>query len=123
MIEGVVNAAFEAIVTIALRGPEGQTREIEAVIDTGYNGHLTIPPVLVEELGLPYAGRGRATLADGSRAFFDTYGVTATWDGQPTYLEADEADTTPLVGMSLLSSHILYVEVANGGRVVIQAMG
>ena len=30
-------------------------------------------------------------------------------------------DATPLVGMRLLDSHNLYMEVENGGRVVIQA--
>ena len=30
-------------------------------------------------------------------------------------------DTTPLVGMRLLDNHNLYVEVVDGGRVVIQA--
>ena len=41
MIEGVVNAALEAVVTLPLRGPDGQVREVEAVIDTGYGGYLT----------------------------------------------------------------------------------
>ena len=36
---------------------------------------------------------------------------------------AYEADTTPLVGMLMLDSHSLYVEVADGGRVILQAMG
>ena len=60
MIEGVVNAAREAVVTISVRGPDGQAREIEAVIDTGYSGFLTLPASLVEDLGLPFdsvAGR------------------------------------------------------------------
>ena len=35
MIEGVVNVALEAVVTLPLRGPAGQARQIEAVIDTG----------------------------------------------------------------------------------------
>ena len=30
------------------------------------------------------------------------------------------ADTTPLVGMRLLDGHSLYVEVEDGGRVVIE---
>ena len=102
MIEGAVNAAYEAVVTLAMRGPAGQTREIEAVVDTGFNGFLTLPPVLVTELGLPFTSIGRATLADGSEATFDVYSVTVLWDGQPRYIEADAADTTPLVGMQLL---------------------
>lgn len=35
---------------------------------------------------------------------------------------ADAADTTPLVGMRLIDGHDLYVEVENGGRVVIEPM-
>ena len=44
------------------------------------------------------------------------------WDGATLSVEADEADTTPLVGMLLLDNHSLYVEVADGGRVVLQTM-
>ncbi len=116
----MVNAAYEAVVTLPLRGPEGQAREIEAVVDTGFTGFLTLPTVLVTELGLAFVGQGRAMLANGSEDVFDVWDVTVLWDGQPRYVVADEADTTPLVGMSLLDSHSLYVEVLNGGRVVIQ---
>ena len=35
-------------------------------------------------------------------------------------MEPDAADTTPLVGMRLLDGHSLYVEVEDGGRVVIE---
>lgn len=121
MIEGVVNADFEPVVSLTLQGPAGQTREIEAVIDTGFTGFLTVPTTLAAELGMGYRGRGWATLADGSGVAFDVYAVTVLWDGQPRYVEADAADTTPLVGMQLLDCHSLYVEIENGGRVVIQA--
>ncbi|ETX07716.1 hypothetical protein [Candidatus Entotheonella palauensis] len=36
------------------------------------------------------------------------------------YVEADAVDTTPLVGMSLLDGYDLYVQVVDGGHVVIQ---
>ena len=47
MIEGEVNAAYEAVVTLPLQDPEGKARDIEAVVDTGYNGFLTLPPGLI----------------------------------------------------------------------------
>ena len=121
MIEGVVNAAYEPVVTLAVEGPDGQTREIRAVIDTGFTGFLTVTPALATELGLAYRGISRATLADGSEVTFPYYGVAVLWDGRRRYIAADAADTTPLVGMRLLDSHSLYVEVVDGGRVVIQA--
>ena len=48
MIEGVVNANLEAVVTLSLQDPSGRTREVEAVVDTGFNGYLTLPPMLME---------------------------------------------------------------------------
>ena len=60
MIEGFVNANREAVVTIPLLGPAGQTREIAAVVDTGFNGYLTLPPTLEAELGLSVVGDGEA---------------------------------------------------------------
>ena len=123
MIEGVVNAAYEAVVSLTLDGPAGQTRDIGAVVDTGFNGFLTLPPAVVAELGLPFVSIGRATLADGSEISYDIYGVTVLWDGQRIYIEADAADTTPLVGMLLLDGHDLNIQVRDGGRVVIQAGG
>ncbi len=121
MIEGVVNAAYEPVVTLALYGPSGQSREIETVIDTGFTGFLTVTPALARELGLALEGTSRATLADGSEVTFDVYDVGVLWDGQPRYVLADAADTTPLVGMRMLDRHNLNIEVVDGGRVVIQA--
>ena len=123
MIEGVVNAAREAVVILPVQGPAGLVREIEVVIDTGYSGFLTLPPSLVEELGLPFRFRGRAFLANGSEETFDVYGVTTLWDGQPRHVEADAVGPTPLAGMSLLDRHNLNIDVADGGRVVIQPIG
>ena len=121
MIEGVVNANYEPVISLSLQGPAGQEREIEAVVDTGFNGFLTLPPSLVAELGLPFRIRGAAMLANGSEETFGIYGVTMLWDGQPRYVDADAVGPTPLAGMSLLDDHDLSIQVRDGGRVVIQA--
>ena len=121
MIEGVVNAAYEAVVALSLQDPEGRTRDIEAVVDTGYSGFLTLPPGLIDEMGLPFAYMGQAFLANDSEVDFDVHYVTVLWDGQPRDIEADATGSTPLVGMLLLDRHGLNIEVENGGRVTIQA--
>ncbi len=122
MIQGVVNAAYEAVVPISLRGPEGQSQDIEAVVDTGYNGFLTLPTTLVTELGLPFAYTGRALMANDDEVSFDVHDVTVLWDGHPKPIKADATGSTPLVGMLLLDQHSLHIEVARRGRVVIEAM-
>ena len=121
MIEGVVNTHYEAVVRLSLLNSSGQTRDIDAVVDTGYNGFLTLPPVLVAELELTRLGQKSLVLANGRRDIFDTYGVTVFWDGQSRFVNADEADAAPLLGMSMLDNHDLSIQVRDGGRVVIQA--
>ena len=121
MIEGFVNTDYEAVVRIALRGQGGQAREVDAVIDTGFNRYLTLPPMLVAELGATSLGRSRLVLANGAEDTFEVCAVTVLWDGQPRYVETYVADSTPLVGMLLLDGHSLYVQIENGGRVTIEA--
>ena len=121
MIEGVVNANLEAVVTLPLQDTSGRTQEVEAVADTGFNGYLALPPMLIEDLELPVVGDGEAVLADGSEAAFDVYGITVLWDGQPMYVETGAVGVDPLIGMALLDGHNLNIDVENGGRVLIQA--
>lgn len=121
MIQGEVNAAYEPVITLTVQGPSGQTQDLEAVVDTGFTGFLTLPPEVIAESGLALVGTSRATLADGSEVTFNVYRVTVLWDGQPRFTWADAADTTPLVGMRLLDRHNLNIDVEDHGRVVIQA--
>ena len=121
MIAGTVNADYEAIVRLEVQGPTGQKREVDAIVDTGYNGFLTLPPHLITALGLIRQGRGRATLANGSEDIFDIYDVRVLWDSRSKEIETDAADTTPLVGMALLNGYDLHIQVAIGGRITIEA--
>jgi len=120
VIEGFVNANLEAVITLPVQGPAGQTREVEAVIDTGFNGYLTLPPILAADLGLPVVGDAEAVLTDGSEAAFDVYGATVLWDGEARYIEAGAVGIGPLAGMRLLDGHSLCLDVENGGRVIIE---
>ena len=121
MIQGTVNSAYEAVVPLPLRGPAGQARDVDAVVDTGFTRFLTLSPAMVAELGLDYIGVNSVILADGSETKLEVYGVTVLWDGQPREVVAYVSDTTPLIGMSLLHKHNLNVDVEYGGQVLIQA--
>ena len=120
MIEGIVNADYEAVIAFALHSQTGPAREIEVVIGTGYNGFLSLPPALVAELGFPVVGPSQATLANGVVETFNVHDATIVWDGMPRDIEADAVGPVPLAGMLLLDGHDLNVQVRNGGRVAIQ---
>ena len=121
MIEGVVNADYEAVIPLTVQGPAGQAQDIEAVIDTGFTGFLSLPSGVVVALGLPFISASQATLADGSQVTLNAYRAMVLWDGELRYVRAYAADAIPLAGMRLLDRHYLNIEVVDGGRVVIQA--
>ena len=66
MITGVVTASREAVVQVMVHGAHSRDVPVDAVIDTGFTGFLTLPPPLITMLGLAFAGTTRATLGDGS---------------------------------------------------------
>lgn len=118
MIVGAVNHFREAVIRVVVRGPSGQS-EVDGIVDTGFDGALSLSPRLVSTLGLPFRSRGRAVLADGNEIIFDIYEAVVVWNGKPLRVPVDEADTDPLVGMGLLYGHELTIEVVAGGRVAI----
>ncbi len=122
MISGWVNAFREATIQLPIRDLKGEPKSIEAVIDTGFNGHLTLPPQLIAELGLPFRRNGRAVLGDGRAVTFDIHEAVVLWDGRPRRIPVDAADTDPLLGMGLLQGHELTVQVVQGGIATIRPL-
>jgi clan AA aspartic protease len=105
-----------------VRGAEGQAQEIEAVIDTGFDGSLTLPPSPIAALGLVWRRRGRALLADGSESLFDIHEAVVVWDGEARRIPVDVAPIDPLVGMSLPYGFELTVQARDGGSVTIKRL-
>jgi clan AA aspartic protease len=122
MITGSVNSALEGILRMTVRGPHGQRKRITAVIDTGYNGALTLPPELIAELRLPWSDTGSVMLGDGSTCVCDIYAGIAVWDRRSISIFVEEANTTPLVGMELLRGFELKMDVVRRGRVTIKPL-
>ncbi len=121
MIVGAVNASREAAIRLHVRGTKGRVEDVRAILDTGFNGSLTLPPTVIATLKLPWRTRGLVTLANGTQDQWDTYAATVLWDGKPREILVDAADIEPLVGMALLYGHNVSMEVIEGGRVTIEA--
>jgi clan AA aspartic protease len=121
MITGIVTDRREAVIRIKVRGPAGHEQEIEAIIDTGFDGWLSLPSSLIAHLGLVWHRRGRALLADGNESIFDIYEAVVDWAGATRRIPVDEAETAPLVGISLLEGYELTIQVQRGGIVTLRA--
>jgi predicted aspartyl protease len=55
---------------------------IDAVIDTGFSGFLTLPSDTISTLGFSWEDRDVATLGDGTFCTFEVYVGLVIWDGQ-----------------------------------------
>ena len=122
MMQGVVNQRCEATLPLFVRNASGQVQVIDAVIDTGFNGFLTLPSSIITALDLPWNGSDIVTLGDGSETFFDLYSVTVLWDGQYREIDVAESETDPLIGMSLLYKYGLRIDAVEGGIVRVEAL-
>ena len=122
MITGVVTVHREAVITLALRRPDGGEEAFEAVIDTGFNRFLTLPPALVARWQLSWVGRNPVFLADGSTSECHLYEAEVLWDGRWIRVEIEAVDTAPLVGMALLAGFDLHMSIRPNGPVTIEAI-
>jgi predicted aspartyl protease len=82
MIVGIVQLR-EPLIRLKIHGFRGRQQEIDAVVDSGYTGWLTLPPIEISALNVHWQTFGRGILADGSVSVFDVYQAKVVWDYRP----------------------------------------
>ena len=122
MMQGIVDQNCEATIRLVLGNVDSQRQMIDAVIDTGFTGFLTLPSSVLADLNLRAYRREEGILGDGSTCVFDVYRGLVIWDGELRRIDINESDTEPLVGMSLLYGYRMQLDVIEGGTVTIQAL-
>ena len=118
--DGITYLAARIAVNVAGRNTNFRTET--AIIDTGFNGWLSLPENAIKELGLTYLGQRPAVQASGETRLFRIYGVLVSWDGDQRAVLVHQAEGTPLVGMGLLKGSRLTMDVQEGGDVIIEAI-
>ncbi|EKJ98747.1 hypothetical protein RBSH_05940 [Rhodopirellula baltica SH28] len=118
MIEGRIDNNVEAFVDLEIQ-LDDTTHAIAFLVDTGFNGFLSIPFRLVHQLGLPLSDVQQGVTADGRSSFFDTVELTVIWHGNPLTVQAQVLDE-PLLGTRLLRGSKIEAAWIQGGMFQIE---
>jgi predicted aspartyl protease len=103
-------------------GP-GRTEETcQAIIDTGFDGFLTLPADVVRSVGLPWIGWLRAILANEFRVDLPLHEAVVLWEGSCRPVDGLVSPGGPLVGMATFDGSRLSMDVVAGGRVFIEPL-
>lgn len=121
MLSGYVTPDKEAVIPIEVLGVEGRV-QLEAGIDTGFNGFLTLPRTMIEELGLVFVGPARAALGDGNEVRMDLFLAAVQWEDGPRDVLVLESEGGTLVGMALLGGCRVTMDVEEDGSVSIESL-
>ena len=119
MIAGTVSAGRDAVISLRVLGPGGASDTVAAVIDTGFTGHLALPPRVVAALGLPWVMDDEVVLGDGTARYFPVHLGRVEWHGAVRDVLVLASDADPLVGMELLEDSTLFIACQPGGAVEI----
>jgi len=118
MIHGTV-VGLQARVSVIFCFSEDSNVEFECIIDTGFEGFLTLPPTIINELGLSYLSEINANLADNTNITVDVYLATIIWKGVERNVAVLSMGRRPLVGTALLEDYHLSIDFYEGGSVLI----
>lgn len=121
-MQGIITRDREAVVSLTVLGADRQEARMDAIIDTGYTGTLTLPPDIIHALGLPPRGSRPVILGDGSEVSLSVYRATVLWHGQERDLQVLAADGGPLLGMSLLYGSRLLMDIIDGAAFTIEPL-
>lgn len=104
---------------IILYPPGRAAVEIKCVVDTGFEGFLTLPLAVVSDLGLPYIAPIDANLADNSRIATNVHQGIVLCNGVERAIPVLAMGRRPLIGTALLEDYHLSIDFCEGGTVLV----
>ena len=120
MVRGVLNDRLQSMVVIEISNGDGRFQPVEALLDTGFSGDLTLPTGAIARLGLEHEGETPMILADGQEIDVTVYRAFAQWHGRVRTIHIIAADGQPLLGMTLLAGCKITIRAHAGGEILIE---
>ena len=119
MITGHIDENLEARIKLSVN-VGADMGEIDFLLDTGFNGHLSVTRALVEMLGLELKDVQSGITADGRLGYFETVDWDVVWHGRETTVRAQVLDEA-MLGTRMLKGCELTAVWNAGGDVSIRS--
>ena len=120
MIRGRVTADITPIIRLEVLDGLGRSMPVAAVLDTGFNGDVSLPIPTIRSLQLRPMGQRRFTLADGEVSVMNTYLGRFNWHEEPLEVVVVDSQGTAMVGMNLLWGSRITIEALDDGDILIE---
>ena len=110
----------EPRVNVVFRLPNRPDFALEFVVDTGFEGALTLPHEAVDALGLPFFQEIISNLADDTSVRTNVHIGVILWSSEPLEVAVLAMGKRPLLGAALLADKRLTIDYAENGPVMIE---
>ena len=115
-MQGIV-MGLQATLKVPFVLSDEQYFQIEFVVDTGFEGALTLPQSAVEALALPFFEPVSANLADNTTVTLPSYVAVILWQELEVEVIVLSTGQRPLLGTALLDRKRLCIDFDDGGSV------
>ena len=122
MIRGWIDGRRLIWVPLRVAADRENFATVEAVLDTGFSGTLTLPSDVARRLGLNSDHRTEVTLANNVPANLNSYSGFLIWHERLRAVPILESAGVPLLGTRLLAGSQLTAQFRNGGEVLIEEL-
>ena len=120
MIKGVLNDDLETMVVVEISNGNGAFQSVNALLDTGFGGDLTLPSDEVARLGLKYADQTPLILAGDQPMQASVHHGYVKWFGSVRRIDVIAMEGQPLLGMTLLAGCKITIHARPGGEALIE---
>lgn len=122
MTDGTVTRDRKIVMPLDVHCKDGSSVSVDALVDTGFNGHLTLPEDLLRLVHAEEDNVWTVELGDGNTVEMNSYAVEVNWLGSVRHVVVLESESEPLLGISMLWDHRVSFEAVNGGKVSVATL-
>ena len=122
MIVGTVNDKLEPRIPLLVESSGGNQRQVDALVDTGFTGMLSLPQETVDQLQLMPDANGAALLADEQWHECSAFWGFVVWHGQSLFKRIHSLGAEVFVGTEFLSGTAMAAEFRPGGKVTLEKL-